>query len=170
MSSFSKTSSKVTITIQSISQSEFTGKNTEPSMQEFIDILPPDIYKLISFDVTSLFRKRTIRQYHRYHFEANLRSEGIRTLVYTGTKLGFNFDIKYITKKEHKRDLPYGVKCPKETCNDTYNGEVGRKLVEQIDEHRRKDKNSHVYQHSVNTNHTLETLDDLNILNSWIQT
>ena len=48
------------------------------------------------------------------------------TLVYTDTKLGSNFNIKDITKKEHKHDLVYSVKCPKETCNETYNGGTGR--------------------------------------------
>ena len=69
------------------------------------------------------------------------------TLVYTGTKLGSNFNIKDITKKEHKDNLVYSVKCPMDTFNETYNGETGRRLVERIDEHRGKDKNSHVYQH-----------------------
>ena len=38
--------------------------------------------------------------------------------------------------------------------------------VERIEEHRGKDKNSHVYRHSVNSNHDLETLDDFTIPNS----
>ena len=60
------------------------------------------------------------------------------TLVYTSTKLGSSFDIKNITKKKHKHGLVYNVKDPKETCNKTYNGETGRRLAEQIDEHRGK--------------------------------
>ena len=76
------------------------------------------------------------------------------TLVYTGTKLGSNFNIKDITKKEHKHDIVYSVKRPEETFNETFNGEHGG-----------KDKNSHVYQHSVNSNHALVTLDDFAILN-----
>ena len=87
------------------------------------------------------------------------------TLVYTGTKLGSNFNVKDITKKEHKHDLFYSVKCPVGTCNKTYNGETGRRLVERIDEHRGKGKNSHVYQQSVNSNHGLVTLDNFSILN-----
>ena len=87
------------------------------------------------------------------------------TLVYTGTKLGSNFNIKDITKKEHKHDLIYSVKCPEETCNEAYNSEAGRRLIERVGEHRGKDKNSHVHQHSVNSNHALVTLDDFAILN-----
>ena len=75
-------------------------------------------------------------------------------LVYSSTKDGFKFNIKDITKKEHKHDLVYSVKCPEETRNETYNGETGRRLVEQIDEHRGKNKNSHLYQHSMNSNHS----------------
>ena len=35
------------------------------------------------------------------------------------------------------------------------NGETGRRLVEQIDEREGKDKNSHVFQHSVKSNHAI---------------
>ena len=114
--------------------------------------------------------------------------------------------------KERKHDLVYSVKCPEETCNETYNGEnrdgskaaarskmeqfviivngwkpltiitkrsildvaaaldppleTGRRLVERIDEHRGKDKNSHMHQHSVNSNHAFVTLNDFTFLNS----
>ena len=88
------------------------------------------------------------------------------TLPYTSIKLGSNFNVKDITKKKPKHDLVYSVKCPEETCNETYNGETGRRLVERVDEHRGKDNNSHVYQHSVNSNLVLVTLDDFTILNS----
>ena len=88
------------------------------------------------------------------------------TLVYTSTKRGSNFNIKGITKKEHKHDLVYSVKYLEETCNETYNGETRRRLVERIEDHRGKQKNSHVYQHSMNSNHFLVTLDDFIILKS----
>ena len=78
-------------------------------------------------------------------------------LVYTGTKLGSNFDIKDSTKKEHKHDLVYSVKCPEEACKKTYNRETGRRLGKGI--------NSNVYEYSVNFNHAFVTLDDFTILN-----
>ena len=59
----------------------------------------------------------------------------------------------------------YSGKWSEETFNETYNGETGRGLIERIDEHRVKDKNSHVHQHSVNSNHTLVTFDNFTILN-----
>ena len=52
------------------------------------------------------------------------------TLVYTGIKFGSSSNINDITKKEHKHDIVYSVKCSKETCNETYNGEAGRRLIE----------------------------------------
>ena len=48
------------------------------------------------------------------------------TLVYTGTKLDSNFNIKGITKKEDKHDLVYSVKCSKETYKETWNSETGK--------------------------------------------
>ena len=76
-------------------------------------------------------------------------------LVHIGTKLASNFNNKDFTKKEHKYDLVYSVKCREETCTETYNGETGRRLVERIDEHGGKGKNSHVFQHSVKSNHAI---------------
>ena len=40
------------------------------------------------------------------------------TLVYIGTKLGSNVNIKDITKTEHKHDLFYTVKYPEKTFNE----------------------------------------------------
>ena len=59
-----------------------------------------------------------------------LPSKQKATLVYSSTKLRSNFNIKDITKKEHKHDLVYSVKFPEEPCNKTYNGETGWRLVE----------------------------------------
>ena len=44
-------------------------------------------------------------------------------IVYTGTKLGFNFQIKDKTKFYHKHDLVYYVKCPE--CQEDYIREIG---------------------------------------------
>ena len=52
------------------------------------------------------------------------------------------------------------------TYNETYNEGIGRRLVERMEEHRGKDKNSNVYQHSMNSNHALVTLNAFTVLNS----
>ena len=48
--------------------------------------------------------------------------------VYISRKLGSVFDVKDQTKLEHKHNLTYLVKCPENTCSDTYLGETARKL------------------------------------------
>ena len=66
-------------------------------------------------------------------------------LVYTGTKLGTKFNVKGKTKKEHHHDLANSVKCPVKDCIDSYNGETGRRLIEQVNERSGKDVNSHMF-------------------------
>ena len=43
-------------------------------------------------------------------------------LVYTGTELGTNVNVKYKTKKKHNHDLTYSVKCPMKNCLESYKG------------------------------------------------
>ena len=52
--------------------------------------------------------------------------------VYISRKLGSAFDIKDQTKLEHKHDLTYLVKCPENTCSETYLGETARRLNERM--------------------------------------
>ena len=85
-------------------------------------------------------------------------------IIYTGTKLGSEFNIKDKTDKEHQHDLVYSVKCPGERCNETYNGETGRRLIERVHEHCGKDKDSHMFKHSIEANHPGVTLDDFRII------
>ena len=61
-------------------------------------------------------------------------------LVYTGTKLGTKFNVKDKTKEEHHHDLTYSVKCPMKNCLESYNGETGRRLIEQVSEHNERCK------------------------------
>ena len=114
---------------------------------------------------TSKLLRSQLKSYITKEVKKILPDKHKATLVYTGTKLGSNLNIKDITKKEHKHDLVYSIKCPEETCNETYNGETGRRLIERFGEHRGKDKSSHVYQRSANSNHALVSLDDFTILN-----
>ena len=46
--------------------------------------------------------------------------------------------------------------------------ETGIRLDEQIYKYRGYDYNSHVYEHSVNSNHGLETLDDFTVFTKTI--
>ena len=85
-------------------------------------------------------------------------------LVFTGTKLGTKFNIKDKTSKEHQHDLAYSVVCPDLNCNEGYNGEIGRQLIERVHKHSGKDVDSHVFKHSIETNHPTVTIDDIHVL------
>ena len=85
-------------------------------------------------------------------------------LVFTGTKLGTKFNIKDKTSKEYQNDLTYSVVCPDLNCNEGYNGEIGRQLIERIHKHSGKDVDSHVFKHSIETNHPTVTIDDIHVL------
>ena len=87
-------------------------------------------------------------------------------LFYAGTKLGIKFNVKVKTKKEHHHDLTYSVKCPMKNCLESYNGETGRRLIEQVNEHSGKDTNSHMFKHSIAANHPTVTLDNFTVLSS----
>ena len=84
-------------------------------------------------------------------------------LVFTGTKLGTKFNIKGKTSKEHKHDLTYSVVCPDANCNEEYNGKTVRRLIERVYEHSGKDVNSHVFKHSIETDHPIVTIDDFRV-------
>ena len=47
---------------------------------------------------------------------------------------------------------------------ESYNGETGRRLIEQVNEHSGKDKNSHMFKQLMATNHPTVTLDDFTVL------
>ena len=83
-------------------------------------------------------------------------------VVYTGTKLCSNFQIKDKTKFDHKHDLVYYVKCPE--CQEEYIGEIGRRLHERIYDHRGKDSKSHMLKHSLENNHKHVSFENFRIL------
>ena len=51
-------------------------------------------------------------------------------------------------------------------CLDSYNGETGMRLIEQVNEHIGKDINSHMFKHSITANHPTVTLDNFTVLSS----
>ena len=95
-----------------------------------------------------------------------LPSQHKATLVYTGTKLGSNFNNKVITEKEHEGDIVYSVKRPEEACMRHTMVRQEEDELNELMNTRGKDKNLHVYKHSVNSNYAFVTLGDLTILNS----
>ena len=85
-------------------------------------------------------------------------------LVFTGTKLGTKFNIRNKTSKEHQHDLTHSDACPDANCNEEYNSETGRWLIERVHEHNDKDVNSHVFKHSLETDHPIVTIGDIRVL------
>ena len=90
-------------------------------------------------------------------FQVLNRHKGIKINAYTGRKLGSFFHVKDKTDAQHKFDLVYKV-CSAPTCNDTYIGEVERRLMERIKDHSGRDKNSHLVKHSIETGHSSVTI------------
>ena len=82
--------------------------------------------------------------------------------MYTGTKLGSNFQIKDKTKFKHKHDLVYYVKCPE--YQEDYIGEIRRRLHERICDHSGKDSKSHMLKHSLESKHKQVSFEDFRIL------
>ena len=83
-----------------------------------------------------------------------------KCIAYSGTKLSSKFQLKDQTKKVHQHDEVYYAKCPEEQCTEDYTGEIGRRLIEHVKEHNGKDLKSHLFKHSMETNHKTVTLDD----------
>ena len=85
-------------------------------------------------------------------------------LVLTGTKLGTKFNIKDKASKENQHDLTYSFVGPDPNCNEEYNDETGRRLIERVHEHSGKEVNSHVFKHSLETDHPTVTVDEFRVL------
>ena len=83
-------------------------------------------------------------------------------VVYTGTKLDSNFQIKDKTKFDHKHDLIYYVKCLE--FQEDYIGEIGRRLHEQIFDHSGKDSKFHMLKYFLENNHKHVSFEDFRIL------
>ena len=74
----------------------------------------------------------------------------VRTM-YRSTKLSTRFNLKDKTKPEDVHNVVYHVTCPNKKCRSTYCGETRRRLGKRIQEHREKDRKSHVRIHTEHT-------------------
>ena len=101
--------------------------------------------------------EHTLRNAKR-HITKFLAEEEV-ALVFAGTKLGTKFNIKDKTSKEHQNALTHSFICPNLNCNEGYNGETGRRLIERVHKHSGKDVNCHVFKQPIDTNHPTVTID-----------
>ena len=89
---------------------------------------------------------------------------------YTGTKLGTKFNsIKDLVKKYHQHDVVYYPACPEPGCIEDYAGETDRRLNERVIDRNWRDKKSHLYKHSQESNHPRVALSDFKIIDSNFQ-
>ena len=63
------------------------------------------------------------------------------------------FQIKDKINEKHKHDIIYYTKCPEAYCTEKYLGETGRRVIERVDDHAGKDKQSHLLKHALLRNH-----------------
>ena len=85
-------------------------------------------------------------------------------IAFSGTKLSSKFQLKEQTKKDHQHDVVYYAKCPKQYCTEDYTGETKRRLIERVKDHSGKDLKSHLFKHSIETDHKTMTLNDFKII------
>ena len=74
-------------------------------------------------------------------------------IVFTGTKLPSNFNVKDPVPFMEKHDIIYRSVCATERCNEDYVGECARRLYEHAKHHNSCDHSSHLVKHAVETSH-----------------
>ena len=63
----------------------------------------------------------------------------------------------------------YHSKCPSQGCHENYIGETNRRIVERIQDHNNRDKNSHLLKHAREKGHTHVWENDFKILGNNYQ-
>ena len=89
----------------------------------------------------------------------------INILVYTGTKSSSQLkNIKDPTPSEEQHDIVYHSFCSAENCNENYIGESARRLDKRIKDHNGRDRNSHLFKHSMESRHDPVLENDFRII------
>ena len=96
--------------------------------------------------------------------------EDVNTMIsYKNTKLSTKFPVKDKTDFQHKNNVVYHSKCPSEGCHENYIGETNIRIVERIQDHNNRDKNSHLLKHAREKGHTQVWENDFKILGNNYQ-
>ena len=96
--------------------------------------------------------------------------DDINTMIsYKSTKLSTKFPVKDKTDFQHKNNLVYHSKCPSQRYRENYIGETNRRIVERIQDHNNRDKNSHLLKHAREKGHTHVWENDFKILGNNYQ-
>ena len=88
---------------------------------------------------------------------------------YKSTKLSTKFPVKGKTDFQHKNNIVYHSKCPREGCHENYIGETNRPIVERSQDHNNRDKSSHLLKHAREKGHTHVWENDFKILDNNYQ-
>ena len=81
-------------------------------------------------------------------------SENVKMeVIYTGTNLGSQFNIKDPIPKRHNHNIIYHVVCLENNCNEDYVGECARRLKKRTKGHNDRDKNLYMLRHSIESRH-----------------
>ena len=79
------------------------------------------------------------------------------------------FPVKGKTDFQHKNNAVYHSKCLSQRCHENYIGETNRRIVERIQDHNNRDKNSHLLKHAHEKGHTHVWENDFKILGNNYQ-
>ena len=91
----------------------------------------------------------------------------MKTMVtYQWTKISTKFNIKDQTKIQLQNNMVYYGKCPNINCKNDCVGETGRRSIERIIDHNKRDKKSHLLKHARDENFTHVWKQDFKILGS----
>ena len=96
--------------------------------------------------------------------------DDVNTMIsYKSTKLSTKFPVKDKTDFQHKNNVVYHSICPSQGCHENYIGETNRRIVERIQDHNNRDKNSHLLKHAREKGHTHVWENDFKILGNNYQ-
>ena len=74
-------------------------------------------------------------------------------IVFTGTKLSSNFNVKDPVPFTEKHGVIYRSFCAIESCNEDYDGECAKRLYERVKDHSGRNHSSHLVKHAGETGH-----------------
>ena len=96
--------------------------------------------------------------------------EDVNTMIsYKSTKLSTKFLVKDKSDFQHQNSVVYHNKCPSAGCRENYIGETNRRIVEKIQNHNNRDKNSHLLKHAREKGRTHVWENDFKILGNNYQ-
>ena len=84
--------------------------------------------------------------------------------VYNSRKLDSTFDTKEEAKLEHKHTVTYFVKCPLNSCSETYLEQTAIRPNEGVMKHADEDKKSHMLKHTLQSCNPSVSTNDFKIL------